>query len=194
MATGAFQYGRPEQTLLNIAGAQVANSLGAYYGGHGGLSDAKEPGYESAMQKVASAVYNAQFTGNGHIVCGLLAVDEVFSPEQLVLDAEALSWLNRVADGFCADADTIALETIDAVSWGGQYLSEPHTAEHFRQSLWFPQVFSKTAFGRWNNLGRRKERDAAKDRAKALLASAPPMESMISARLEERLWGIIRED
>jgi trimethylamine--corrinoid protein Co-methyltransferase len=194
MMTGCFQYGRPEQTLLNIAGAQAAQVLCAHYGGHGGLSDAKEPGYEAAMQKTASAIYNAQSSGHGHIVCGLLAVDELFSPEQMVLDAEALSWLQRLGRGFEVNSETLALDVVDSVGWGGQYLSQEHTADHFKNSLWRPEIFSRESLGRWDSGHARKEREAAKDRVNKILHDAPMLEPQITQKLEDRIWKIINRN
>lgn len=193
MQTGCFQYGRPEQTLLNIAGAAVARRIGAHYGGHGGLTDAKEPGYEAAMQKVSSAIYNAQSTGNGHIACGLLAVDEVFSPEQLLLDDEALGWLGRLSSGMEVNESTLALDAIHNAGWGGQYLSQEHTAENFKQCLWFPREFSTESFARWHNRRGKGERETAKDRVRAVMASAPPLQPQITHEFEEKLWKIIKQ-
>jgi trimethylamine---corrinoid protein Co-methyltransferase len=193
MRTGCFQYGRPEQTLLNLAGAAVARRLGAGHGGHGGLSDAREPGYEAAAQKVASAAYLAQATGHGSIACGLLAVDEVFSPEQLVLDAEALSWLQRLSEGVDVDAEALAVEAIAAAGWGGDFLSSDHTARHFARSLWQPSVFSTESFARWSAGGSRGQREAVRDRVRDLLAAAPPLEPQMPARLERQLLRIIEE-
>jgi trimethylamine--corrinoid protein Co-methyltransferase len=193
MRTGCFQYGRPEQTLLNVAGAAIARRLGAHYGGHGGLSDAKEPGFEAAAQKIASAVFLAQATGRGNIACGLLAVDEVFSPEQLVLDAEALSWLQRLAEGIVVDPDALAVEAVAEAGSGGTFLDTDHTARHFARSLWSPELFSRESFARWSAGGRRREREHARDRARDLLAAAPPVEPQIPARLEDELRRIIDE-
>jgi trimethylamine--corrinoid protein Co-methyltransferase len=193
MRTGSFQYGRPEQALLNIAGAAVARRLGAHHGGHAGLSDAKAPGFEAAAQKVASAVFTGQATGHGSIACGLLAVDEVFSPEQLVLDAEALSWLQRLSEGVDVDAETLAVEAVAAAGWGGDFLSSDHTARQFARSLWSPAVFSTESFARWSAGGSRGEREAARDRARDLLAAAPPLEPQMPARLERQLSLIIDE-
>lgn len=193
MQTGCFQYGRPEQTLLNIAGAAVARRVGAHYSGHGGLTDAKEPGYEAAMQKASSAICNAQSSGHGHIACGLLAVDEVFSPEQLVLDDEALGWLKRLSAGLEVNKDTLALDAIHDAGWGGQYLSQEHTAEHFRESLWFPRAFSTESYARWRNRKGSGEREAVRDRVRAVMASAPELEPQITPEFESKLWNIIKE-
>lgn len=191
MSTGSFQYGRPEQTLLNIAGSAVARMIGATYSGHGGLSDAKEPGYEAASQKVMSAVYNAQAYGHGHIVCGLLAVDEVFSPEQLVLDAEALSWLQHLSKGMEVNENTLALDVIDEAGWGGQFLSHDHTASNFRSALWFPKIFSRETYSMYESKKGLSEREASRQQVRKLLSSAPKLEPQISQSLEDKLWKII---
>lgn len=194
MSTGSFQYGRPEQTLLNIAGAAVARRLGAAYGGHGGLSDAKEPGYEAAAQKMMSAIYNANAYGHGYIACGLIAIDEVFSPEQLMLDAEALSCLQHIAKGLVVDENTLALDAIHETGWGGQFLSHPHTAANLRSSLWFPRLFSKETYSIYSSRKGLSERECIRQEVKKASASAPRLEPQISQSLEDKLWNIVNDN
>lgn len=192
MSTGAFQYGRPEQGLLNLAGAQLAQYLGAEYSGHGGLTDAREPGYQSAFQKVVSCLINARASGRGHLACGLLAVDELFSPEQLVLDAEALGYLNRLARGVEVDAEALALEAIVEAGWGGQFLGLEHTCEHFRESLWFPKLFSTQSLGMWARGRAQSDQALVRSRALELMGKAPALTSRISEDLEHELLELIR--
>jgi trimethylamine:corrinoid methyltransferase-like protein len=122
-----------------------------------------------------------------------LAVDEVFSPEQLVLDDEALGWLGRLSSGIQVDGESIARDAIMEASWGGQYLSLDHTAEHFRESLWFPKVFSSESFSRWKSRKGRGEREEVRDRIRAVRAEAPELEPQISTQFEKKLWTIIEE-
>ncbi|MHB9032182.1 MAG: trimethylamine methyltransferase family protein [Anaerolineae bacterium] len=194
MASGCFRYGRPEQTLLNLAAIQMARRLGAHGGAHAGLTDAVEPGFEAAAQKVASALYAAQAGGHGHIACGLLAVDEVFSPEQMVLDAEILGWLQRLERGLEVNAATLALDTIADVGWGGEFLSREHTALHLRSHQWQPGLFLRDNYSRWAAGRRLSERQRAREHVRDLLRSAPPLEPRITPVLGKRLWEIIRAE
>jgi trimethylamine--corrinoid protein Co-methyltransferase len=191
MSSGAFQYGRPEQTLLSIAGAQVARHLGVSYGGHGGLTDAKAPGHEAGVQKVSSALMNAMACGHGNIAAGLLGVDEIFSPVQMVLDDEITGSIKRVLKGFEVNDETLALGVIDEVGPGGNFLNTDHTSTHFRDCLWQTNVWSREMYSVWNRTGRRTDMDRARDRALSIIHDGKYLEPEISDETEKRLLKII---
>ena len=65
-----------------------------------------------------------------------------FSPLQLVIDNELVRYVRRaIRTPWVVDDETLATELIHAVGPGGNYLSEPHTAEHFRDELFFSPLF-----------------------------------------------------
>jgi trimethylamine---corrinoid protein Co-methyltransferase len=191
MATGAMQYGRPEEIIASPAFAQIARRLGAGMSGHGGLSDAKLPGSQAASQKVASAVFNALGCGRGHIAAGLLGVDEVFSPVQMILDDEATGWLKRVATGFEADDESLALDAIDETGPGGSFLESAHTAAHFMDALWMPHLWSREMLASWRAGGSKSEIDLAREEYRAYVGAGAFMEPEISASTESRLMAVI---
>jgi trimethylamine--corrinoid protein Co-methyltransferase len=192
MATGAFQYGRPESTLLSVAAAQVARHLGAAFSAHGGLSDAKVPGNEAGMQKVSSAIFNALSYGHGHLVAGLLGVDEICSPVQLILDDHVTGALKRVAAGLAVDETAVALDLVDEVGPGGSFLATEHTARNFRGSMWLPRLWSREMYSVWNTSGRKNDVDRAKERFFQIITEGKPLETFISEETEHRLLAIIR--
>ncbi|HIE09876.1 MAG TPA: hypothetical protein EYP65_08520, partial [Armatimonadetes bacterium] len=53
--------------------------------------------------------------GKAGINCGLLSVDEVHSPVQVVIDLEIVSALRRFVKGFEISDDTLAVEVIKRV-------------------------------------------------------------------------------
>ena len=191
MTTAAIRFGRPEQTLLNIAGAQVARYLGLEFSGHSGLSDAKTPGHEAGVQKVASAVFTALATGHGHIVAGLLGVDDVYSPVQMILDDHVTGALQRIAQGFDVDEQTLALDDIDKVGSEGSFLGTEHTARNFRSCLWMPTLWSTEMFSAWTSAGRRSDVDKARDRFFSIVNDGKPLENLLQEDTERRLMAII---
>lgn len=191
MSAAAFQYGRPEQTLLNIAGAQMAKHLCADFGGHCGLSDAKVPGHEAGVQKVSSAVFNGLCCGNGHIVAGLLGVDEIFSPIQMILDDEITGALSRIAGGFEVNEETLAVDVIKSVGNGGSFLDADHTALNFRSSLWQTSIWSKEMYPVWRDSGKKTDIDRAKEKYFSILSDRSTLEPKISEDTERRLLKII---
>ena len=92
-------YGRPDAALANLMGAQMARRYGAAFAGHGGLSDAMRPSPQAASQKIISALPTLLASGRASILAGLLGVDEIFSPLQMVLDSETASALGPVCPG-----------------------------------------------------------------------------------------------
>lgn len=59
-----------------------------------------------------------------------------YSPVQLVLDAEGVRATRRMLKGFEVNEDTLALELIEKVGPEGNFIAEPHTAEHFQREFW----------------------------------------------------------
>ena len=189
MRTGSFQYGRPEQTVINMAGAQIAKYLGASYSGHCGLTDAKRPGYASAGQKVYSALANAMAYGSGGFAAGLLSVDEVFSPIQMILDDEMTGNVNRLFGDIPVTPDTLALSAIDEVSKNGTFLDHDHTASHFKNTLWFPELWSKESFNGWKRDGEKDEISRAMEKFEVL--SRNTLEPVMPDDVERELLKVI---
>jgi trimethylamine--corrinoid protein Co-methyltransferase len=193
MSTGMFQYGRPEQVLLNIAGAQIAEKLGAQFEGHCGLSDAKVPGNEAGVQKVYSALFNAMACGRGVIEAGLLSVDEVCSPIQMILDDEITGAINHIIKGLAVDEETLALETIHDVGTGGNFFDNEHTALHFRQTLWETTLWSREMKNIWEMQGRKNDIDKAREKFVSIVEEETDFESSISIEAEKALMKIIEK-
>ena len=70
----------------------------------------------------------------GHLIngAGSLYDDVVYSPVELVLDAELFEMLVRFAEGFPFAAEDAAVDTIAEVGPGGHFLDRPHTLANMR--------------------------------------------------------------
>jgi trimethylamine--corrinoid protein Co-methyltransferase len=101
----------------------------------------------------------------------------LFSPAQLVLDAETWSNVAAVGAGITVDDETLALETIAAVGIGGNALAQKHTRRHMRD-VWRPRLFDRTAFDAWQREGRRGAPQRAATLADELVAGheVPPLD------------------
>jgi len=192
MRTGMYCYGRPEQAMANVGLAQMARRYGAPFGGHCGLSDAKRPSVEAGFQKVFSAIPCLMACGHAAIACGLLSVDEVFSPIQMVLDDEMVGALGRFARGFEVSEETLAFDAIREAGPGGTFLASEHTARHHRAELWEPRVFARHMLPAWQQRGSKLDADLARDVVHDL-AEREPLASRIPESLERRLLAILRQ-
>jgi trimethylamine--corrinoid protein Co-methyltransferase len=193
MSTGASQFGRPERNILNVAGAQIARYVGVDFFGHCGLSDAKVPGNEAAFQKVSSVIFNALACGKANLVAGLLGVDEVFSPVQMILEDEMIDALNWTFKGFEVNEQTLALDVIDEQGPGGNFLSTEHTLLNFRQALWQPALLSKEMFAMWKDRGMKSDIVKAKEKFLDILQNGRQIEPQISERAERDMLKIINK-
>ena len=191
MRTTIYPYGRPEMALANLMTAQLARHYGASYSGHAGLSDAKLPSVESGAQKALTAIPTLMACGNLWMDAGLLSIDEVCSPIQLVLDDEFLSCLGRFAHEFEVSEETIGLPTILEAGPGGHYLDKMHTVKHLRREHWQPTIWSQQMLQAWLDTDRSLDVDRAGDRVLAIQNSAHEPASQLSPNLERGVLGVI---
>jgi trimethylamine--corrinoid protein Co-methyltransferase len=170
--TAMRPYGRPDMVLANLMGAQMARRYGVPFGGHCGLTDAMRPSPQAAAQKIQSTLPTLMAGGHVFVEAGLLGVDEVFSPLQIVLDDEIVSALAQFAREFEVSDASIGASVVAQVAPGGTFLAEPHTAEWFRREMWEPAIWERHAFPAWCERDGRTDVERAREHVLALLAEA----------------------
>lgn len=163
MRTTIRPFGRPEMPIANLMTAQLARHYGASFSGHAGLTDAKLPSAEAGAQKALSAMCSLLAGGSVWIDAGLLSIDELCSPVQMVLDNELLSALTHFARSFVVNQEAIGLETILQVGPGGHFLDKEHTVRHFRAEQWRPEIWSDQMLRPWMEAGGRVDVDRARE-------------------------------
>lgn len=189
MRTLLQAYGRPEMALAGLANLQLARHYRVPGHVHAGLTDAKRPTHEAAAQKLLTA-WPCILAGGARIEPGLLSIDEVFSPIQMILDAELVSAIQRVLRGFAVDEETLAVDLIDAVGPGGLFTDREHTVRHFRREQWEPRIWSRHLVQGWLTGDCKVDTERALDRWHAIMAS-PDLEPQMTPEVEQRLWEII---
>jgi len=163
MRTTIRPYGRPEMAIANLMMAQMARFYGASFSGHAGLSDAKLPSVEAGAQKAISALATLLAGGSFWMDAGLLGIDEICSPIQLVLDNEFLAALKRFTYAFAVDEEAIATDLILEVGPGGHYLDQMHTVDYFREEHWNPSIWSRQMLKSWAGDTQKIDTDLARD-------------------------------
>lgn len=94
---------------------------------------------------------------------------------QLVVCTELVSWLRHVTAPPAINDETLALDLVDEVGPGGQYLGTAHTRRHFREH-WYPMVSDRQTREAWQAGGGEDLATRAARRVDELLAAAPPLE------------------
>lgn len=144
MSAATTSFSAPEALLQDAA---IAALYDDYYGQDlaigTGYTDAKYPGVQSLaekMQKMTAAAAQSRY----NYPVGLLAGGKRFSAEQAVLDLEIAASIEAFNRGVPVDAETLAVEVINEVGIGNDFLSHPHTGEHFRSAMWYPEYTDRS--------------------------------------------------
>lgn len=162
-------FGSPNQALIGAASAQMAAFYGLESGTNSGLTDAITPDFQCGFEKALSACFSV-LAGNGAIGGqGIVGADQGMSFSQLVLDNEWLDALRYVTRGIEVNEETLALDVIEEVGAGGNFLGEEHTVCYMRESGWETSLFARDGFEALT-AGGHDLRAAAAARARALIA------------------------
>jgi len=152
MKTTISVYGAPEFQLARVAVAEMGRFYGLPTWGYAGHSDSCTMDEQAAADATFSVLV-ALLAGNNlvHDV-GYLEAGLTTSPEMIVFSAETISMMRRFVAGISLDAEALALDVVDAVGPGGDFLTERHTLKHFRQ-LWQPALFDRRRHEEWAAAG-----------------------------------------
>ncbi|MEJ2731963.1 MAG: trimethylamine methyltransferase family protein [Anaerolineae bacterium] len=155
MKTTISVYGAPEFQLARVAVAEMGRFYGLPTWGYAGHSDSCAMD-EQAAADAAFSVLVALLAGNNlvHDV-GYLEAGLTTSPEMIVFTAEMISMMRQFVAGLPLDAESLALEVIHQVGPGGNFLTERHTLNHFRE-LWQPTLFDRRRAEDWVAAGSKR--------------------------------------
>ena len=168
MKTTISVYGAPEFQLARLAVAEMGRHYGLPTWGYAGHSDSCIMDGQAAAD-AAFSVLIAELAGHNlvHDV-GYLEGGLTTSPEIIVFTAEMISMMRYFAGGFRIDGESLALDVIDQVGPGGDFLTSGHTLEHFR-SLWQPSLFDRRRAEEWEAGGQNRLGDRLRDKTIALI-------------------------
>ncbi len=148
LRTGAYTGGGPEDYLFGAATNVLSDfykvplSMGAYATG------AKEPDWQAGVDNALSSFMAVSTLSDMLLGAGLLHGSRILSYEQLLMDAEIWSMLENMFKGIEVNPETLALDTIRAVSAGGNFLSQKHTRQHMRER-WMPTLIDRRPYNVW---------------------------------------------
>ncbi|MBN1807954.1 MAG: trimethylamine methyltransferase family protein [Planctomycetes bacterium] len=190
MRSGCMPYGRPEEHLVKIVTAQVAEYLGASDAPSlGTATGAKGTDFECGMDKAFGAGMSMGLYGSVDWSFGKYSTDEVIDPRMMILESEFVESLKRLAAEVEVSEKTLPIEVVKELGPGGEYLSHPHTFEHFRDEIWMPELRSGEAYEAWVAGGSTDVLEKARRKAVEILENYHPRG--ISEKTEERLVGLL---
>ncbi|NLE45343.1 MAG: hypothetical protein GX620_11530, partial [Chloroflexi bacterium] len=143
MSTGGASFSAPEAILQDLGIAELHERRYGFDFLIGGYTDAKYPGVQSVVEKLAR-FWAAYRSGRVNYPVGLVKSGKAFSAEQALLDLEVARWIHEFGKGIEVGPDTICLDLIRQQGIGGNFVGETHTATNMRKAVWYPRLFDRT--------------------------------------------------
>jgi trimethylamine--corrinoid protein Co-methyltransferase len=174
MRTTVSPYAGPTFNLLNAGISEMCHFLGLPMFGTAGCSDSKLPDEQAAMESALSCFIQPLSGGNlihdvGYIESGMTA-----SFEMLVINNELIGCVKRILEGIDTDPGHLALEVVEKVGPGGNFLTERHTLDYFKKEHWRPELSNRENFQGWQTRGGLSLRDSAKEKVHTILEDHKP--------------------
>ena len=172
MRYGTLSVGAPEMAVNTAATAQMARFYGIPSRGGGAITDAKLPdaqaGLESMMSQLMATLSGIHFVLHS---AGILEGYMATSYEKFIIDDQICGMCKRIKRGETVDAEKLALDVIAQVGPGGEYLTNMHTFQNFRQELYAPIIEQKDSYAGWKEQGSPSIEQAANRKWKDILTT-----------------------
>ncbi len=175
MNTMGYLGGGVECGMMNAAIHQMAARIRVPNYNSAGLSDAKIPdcqaGWEKAMTVLLAAMGGSNYI---HHSAGMLESMLAVAYEQFVIDDEIIGMAMKVLAGIPVDEEQLALDVIDQVGPGGNFMISAHTLKHMRGAYFNGNGVSDRKIGEnWKKDGGLDARERGRNIARRILAAAP---------------------
>jgi trimethylamine--corrinoid protein Co-methyltransferase len=133
LSTMGYLGGAVECGMMNAAIHQLSHHINVPNYNSSGLSDSKVPDAQAGFEKALTAML-ASMGGSNYIhhSAGMLESMLTIAHEQFVIDDEIIGNCCTVLKGIDVDAEHLAMEVIDSVGPGGNFMTTPHTMTHLR--------------------------------------------------------------
>lgn len=171
---GLNSFVSPECGLMYAAMTQIGKSYGLPVLVNSGAHDSKAMDTQSGMEKGITYLLGVLAGADTFSHMGICGADQGASLTQLVMDNEMIEYCNRLLRKITITEETLAFEVIRRVGIGGNFLADDHTLAHFREELWFPEMWNRQKYDSWKNSGMKSMSDLAFEKEQEIIAGHHP--------------------
>lgn len=187
LKTMGYQGGAVECGMMNAAVHQLSDYIKIPNYNSSGLTDSKIPdgqaGYEKAFTTLLAAMGGSNYV---HHAAGMLESMLTIAHEQFVIDDEIIGNSCKVLQGINCDEEHLALEVIEEVGPGGNYIMSPHTMEHLYSEYYMGNgVTDQKSRANWEKDGSPDIRERARKIARSILDE--PSENKIPEDIDQEI-------
>ncbi|MCF7876519.1 trimethylamine methyltransferase family protein [Candidatus Bipolaricaulota bacterium] len=149
MRSALNTYFSPEMLIIQSATGQWGDLIEMPIYGTGGCTNSYDLDYQAGVESAVS-LYGAVMGGQNLIHdLSFAGAGDVGSLELLTLTDEIAGMAKRTVRNLSTDEEAIAMEVIEEVEHGGDYLRENHTFKHFRSELMAPELIRRIGDEKW---------------------------------------------
>ncbi len=197
MRHGTTPMGAIETAMIDVAYAQVGQSLGLPTHAYLGASDAKVVDAQAGLESGVTAVIGALGGINMISGAGMLDFLACQSAEKLVIDAEAIAMAQRLLDGIQVRTETLATALFEGIDFKGEFLKQKMTRQLFAVEQYLPSsVIDRGSIRAWQASGESDAFARARARVQELLAAyrRPPISADEERELRTLVERLAREE
>jgi trimethylamine--corrinoid protein Co-methyltransferase len=118
----------------------------------------------SAALSGANLIHDVGYLEDG--LCG--------SFEQVVITDEIIGMVKRYIQGITVDSNTLALDVIEKVGPGGNFLSEDHTYKNFKSEMFMPELIDRNVYANWKSAGAKTLETRVNEKVRQILSTYEP--------------------
>ena len=189
MRSMILSYGAPEFDLLHAGFTDLAHYYKIPMFSTAGCTDSKAVDEQAAIEATSSIMAAALSGANLIHDCGYMEYGATGSLELLVMDDEIIGHVRRVVEGIKVDEETLAIDVIKEVGPGAQFLTHPHTFEHFRKETWMPSLINRQRYDHWREDGSPTLRQRVNARVREIIENYEP--EKLAPDVQARIRGIV---
>lgn len=152
--------------------------------------DSKLPDAQAAHEMTLTAMLPALAGANLIYGLGMLESGLTWDYAQLVMQNEFVKMIHKAVEGITVNDDTIAMDVIQSVGPGGEFISHEHTFLHMRE-LSQGQLIDRRSRDGWKALGGKSIVEKAYEKAQDILENYKP--EPLPEKVQSVLKSIVEE-
>ncbi|MBM3705789.1 MAG: trimethylamine methyltransferase, partial [Actinobacteria bacterium] len=174
MSTGVASYGSTEFNLMHAAMTEVCKHFGIPVFSTCGCSSSKLFDGQAALESMFSTLSAALSGANLIHDVGYLEDGLCGSFDQVVLTDEIIAMVKRYLRGIDIDSNTLALDIIEEVGPGGNFLNHEHTYRNFKSQMLAPRLMDRNVYANWKSSGAKSLETRVNEKVRQILSDYRP--------------------
>ncbi len=189
MTTTIFSYGSPEFDLLMAALADMAHYLKLPMFGTAGCSDSCIMDEQAGVEAALSITMTALSGPNLNHDVGYVEYGSTSSLDLLVTCNDIIGMARRLVRGIQVNDDTLALDVIDKVGPGGNFLKEDHTGKYFRAETLNSELNDRQSYDLWKESGSKTMEKRANEKTRSIIEDYQP--EQLPKDVQQKIHAIV---